>query len=84
MEDRRPGYTQVFRLNINTLKMERIETNGEMPGWINKHKSFYDGKSIITIKGGKLIVDKDGEEDYVDNEHEYYLCLKSMEWRKMN
>ncbi len=83
-EDRRPRYTQVFRLNINTLKMERIETNGEMPGWINRHKSFYDGKSIITIKGGKLIVDKDGEEDYVDNEHEYSLCLKSMEWKRMN
>ncbi len=84
VEDRRPGYTQVFRLNINTLKMERIETNGEMPGWISQHKSFYDGKSIITIKGGKLSVDKDGKKDYVDNEHEYSLYLKSMEWKKIN
>lgn len=81
-EDRRPGYTQVYRLDIRTLKMERIETSGEMPGWISNHKAFFDGHSTITIVGGKLIINEDGEEDYVDNKYEYSLCLKSREWKK--
>lgn len=83
-EDRRTDYTQVFRLDINTLKMERVETTGEMPGWINRHKATYDGESMITIKGGKLIVNQNGKEDYVDNEDEYSLCLKSMKWKKLS
>jgi len=82
-EDRRPGYTQVFRLELDNLQMERIETSGEMPGWINRHKAVYDGQSLITIKGGKLIIEKQGREEYVDNEHEYSLCLKSLKWRKL-
>ena len=81
-EDRRPGYTQAFRLEINTLKMERVETTGDIPGWINRHKAKYDGKSTITIEGGKLIIDQNGKEGYIDNEYQYSLCLKSMEWKR--
>ncbi len=54
LEDRRPGYTQVFRLDIKTLKVERLETRGAMPGWISKHKASYDGQSVITVKNGKI------------------------------
>jgi hypothetical protein len=55
-----------------------------MPGWISRHKAYYDGKSVITVKGGNLIVIENGKEDYVDNEQEYSLCLKSMNWEKKN
>ncbi|GAA6212793.1 hypothetical protein NBRC116602_25340 [Hyphomicrobiales bacterium 4NK60-0047b] len=81
-EDRRPSYTQAFRLDINTLKMERVETTGDIPGWINRHKANFDGKSTITISGGKLIIDDNGKEDYIDNEHSYSLCLKSRKWKR--
>lgn len=80
-EDRQPGYTPVYQLNINTLKITKIETSGEMPGWINRHKAHYDGE-FITVKGGNLIISENGREDYVDNKQEYSLCLKTMIWRK--
>ncbi|MFZ4761628.1 MAG: hypothetical protein ACOYK8_02295 [Alphaproteobacteria bacterium] len=80
-EDRQPGYTPVYQLDINALKMKKIETRGDLPGWINRHKAYYDGESI-TIKGEKLIVTENGAEDYVDNEQEHSLCLKSLVWKK--
>ena len=81
-EDRQSGYTPIYQLDINTLKMKKIDTSGDMPGWINRHKAYYDGKSAISIKGGNLIVVENGKEDYVDNEQEYSLCLKSLVWNK--
>ncbi len=82
VEDRRPGYTQVFRLNIKSLKVERLETGGVMPGWISKHKASYDGQSGITVKNGKLIVDKNGNQDYIANDQTFTLCLNTMTWTK--
>lgn len=83
-EDRRAGYTPVYRLDINTLKIDKVATSGEMPGWISRHKAYYDGETKITIKGGKLIVKKKGKEDYIDNHHVYSLCLNTMEWKKLS
>ena len=80
-------YIQVFRLDMATMKIERIETSGDIPGRIAEHDACYDGESKITIQ----------KVDYVDNskkhqgryeranygnEHRYTLCLKSMQWRK--
>lgn len=66
-EDRRPGQTPVYRLNIKTFRIDKIKTSGDMPGWISRHKAYFDGGSIITVTGGKLIVNVDGKEDYIDN-----------------
>jgi hypothetical protein len=71
-------------LDINTLEIVKIETSGEIPGWMSRHKSYFDGDSIITVEGGKLIVDVNGKEDYINNEYSYELCLKSMRWEKLS
>lgn len=83
VEDRKVGYTQVFRLNINTLRIEKIETTGEMPGWISRHRATYDGKSSITIMGGELFLKKDEKFKYMDNQDIYSLNLKLMKWSKL-
>ena len=79
-----PGYTPIFRLDISTMRMQKMESDGEMPGWINRHKAYYDGKSTITIKGGRVCVSEEQEQDYHDNKHTYLLCLRSMRWRKLD
>jgi len=80
-EDRIFGYTPVYRLNCETFKIEKIETRGQMPDWISRHKAYYDGESIITIKGGKInALNKRGEEKYREHTLEYKLSLDSMEW----
>jgi len=83
IDDRQPGFTPVYRLNIETLKIDKVETTGEMPGWISHHKAYFDGESTIRIKGGNLIVSQDGKVDYVANENDYLFNITSMIWEKL-
>jgi Ankyrin repeats (many copies) len=80
-EERKPGYTPVYRLDVNSLKIERIETTGDGPGWISKHHALYDGTSIITISGGKQIVEAVKKQEYIENLKDYYLNLETMCWQ---
>lgn len=82
-EDRKVGFTPVFRLDIHTLKIETVETKGENPGWVSRHEARFDGQSQITITGGKIIIHNDGKEDYVDNHDSFMLNLKTREWTKI-
>ncbi|BAZ40570.1 ankyrin [Calothrix sp. NIES-4101] len=34
-------YTPVYRLNCHTFNIEKVETNGEKPGWISQHQASY-------------------------------------------
>lgn len=79
-EDRQPGHTPVYRLHIDTLKIEEIRTHGESPGWISGHKAYCTDGTEITIKGGKLIVICNEEDNYLGNNCEYRLSLESFEW----
>ncbi len=80
-EDRQPGHTPVCRLDVDSLKIEKVDTRGDGPGWISKHKAASkDGREIV-VKGGKIICEIDGKEAYVKNTAEYSLSLDSLEWR---
>lgn len=81
-EDRKPDFTQVYQLDVNTLKIKKIETKGDMPGWISGHTAHYVAESI-TVNGGKRIVIENGKENYIDNEYKHSLCLKTMHWKKV-
>ncbi|RYX81143.1 ankyrin repeat domain-containing protein [bacterium] len=52
-EQRVVGYTPVYRLNINTLAIEKVETTGDNPGWIFRHKAALIGDEIH-ISGGDV------------------------------
>lgn len=83
LEDRQPRHTPVYRLHVDTLKIEKIKTRGENPGWISRHKAYCTDETKIVIKGGKVIVVSNGKQDYVENRHEYSLSLKSFEWSRV-
>jgi len=82
-EDRRPEVTPVYRLDIKSMKIEKLETSGDMPGWINSHKARFDGTSNILIKGGMLCTKEEGDGSYVANVSEHSLCVKSLKWSKI-
>ena len=79
-KDRRNGETPVFRLNTDSFEIENVETSGEKPGWINKHKATNSGDEKIRIFGGKVSTFESGAEEYQDNIREYVLDLGSMVW----
>ena len=78
---REPGKTQVFRLDTNNFKMERMETTGDDPGWISRHKAKLNGNEIC-VTGGKICDQLDGKATYEDNPADYSLNLKTLIWAR--
>jgi ankyrin repeat protein len=78
------GETPVYRLHCDTFKIEKIETTGEKPGWISRHKAFYKESSKINITGGKICVMVDEKQEYLDNLIDYALDLKNLTWIRLD
>lgn len=55
VEQRVSGTTPVFRLALDSLRIERFHTCGEGPGWIFGHSALLsDDASAIIVSGGKI------------------------------
>lgn len=82
---RRYGETQVFVLDLDTFRIERVATGGDGPGWISRHRAVLLPSHEIRISGGKVIVREDeaGGEAYVDNAAVFLLDLKRRAWRRL-
>lgn len=75
-EDRDPKTTQVFRLNIRDWSIERIETFGELPGWLHDHEATYSQEeNAIVVSGGKRCTDR-----IYENIDDYRLSLTDFTW----
>ena len=75
-EERNFGFTPVYRLNLSDYSIEKVQTTGEMAGWIYKHKAFYDGKKSITISDGTIIQGSKG----LENREKFVLDLETLKW----
>lgn len=78
-ELRQPGKTPVYRLDIRSYRIEKVETKGYMPGWISGHRAWLNGDSIL-VEGGRCIVDEQGEQQLVPNTARWRLDLNSRIW----
>ena len=84
-DQRRPGFTPVYRLTLETWRIDEVATTGEMPGWIFKHRADYDAdRNVIRITGGEVqTLADDGEVQMLPNEHRFELKLERMQWRRI-
>jgi hypothetical protein len=73
------GRTPVYRLDCRSYQIEPVLTTGNNPGWIYKHQAIYREPGIIAVSGG-IIVEGTQQQDYVPNETEYFLDLKTLVW----
>ncbi len=84
-QERKPGTTPVYRLNIKTLVIEKVQTTGDNPGWIHKHRATLKavpGKpGEIHIQGGDLWLGEKAKE-WDKNEAVFVLDLASLKWKK--
>lgn len=81
-EDRRPGLTPVYRLNIHSFDIEQVKTSGDMPGWISRHTARYDGQAKIGISGGRCSIWNEGRHELVDNHGHFELDLTTLNWTR--
>jgi Ankyrin repeats (3 copies) len=80
---RRFGTTPVYRLDCHTWQIHAIETTGENPGWISKHRASFDGLRNVIVAEGKIAQWTDGKEQYVENKAQFRLDLKEMHWSRL-
>lgn len=59
-EEREVGVTPIYSLSLSSLKIEKVESTGECPGWISRHSASLmpDGKTLL-IQGGELWLGND-------------------------
>ena len=79
MSDRKPGETQVLRLNLSDFSIETVLTTGENPGWISRHKAVLSD-DLLTVSEGKVF---NSSVKYVDYSGTHTLCLSDMVWREV-
>jgi len=79
---RRFGETPVYRLDTNTLQIRRIETTGEPPGWISRHRAVLAGPHEIRVWGGKIAEEAGETETYDDNHRACVLDVTRRQWRR--
>jgi hypothetical protein len=60
--------TPVYRLDINTLAINKVEIDGESPGWIYKHTASSRGADIVEIVAESVV---------------WELDVKKRKWRKI-
>jgi ankyrin repeat protein len=75
------GETPVYRLDTNTFRMERLETTGNKPGWIYKHRAIQSGSHEIQVTGGEVLTLSGGKEKYSENSTVFILDIEQRVWR---
>ena len=75
---RRPGETQVFKLDTETLRIERVRTTGASPGWIAHHAAQQLSETMISISGGEV----ETSEGRKTNTASFTLDLETMTWQR--
>lgn len=79
---RRFGETPVCRLDMNTFQIKPLETTGDKPGWIYKHRAALTAARQIGVGGGLVVTPGAGREEHLENTGVYTLHLDTLVWTK--
>lgn len=76
---RRPGETQVLRLDCATMRIERLATTGDGPGWISRHQAeLVSDEATIVVCGGEI----PGATGMEANRATFALDLATLRWSR--
>lgn len=78
---RRYGETPVYRLDTTTFQIEEIETSGNKPGWIYKHRAILLTPNEIKVFGGEILSWEDDKEVHSNNSKTFFLDTAQRIWR---
>lgn len=81
-ESRGPGETRVYRLELRTLRMERLDTSGDAPGWVYGHRAIAASPHEIRVWGGKVVTGTGKDESHGPLPGSFVLDLSDLRWRR--
>jgi hypothetical protein len=79
---RRHGETPVYRLDVRTFRIDRLETSGDAPGWIHQHRADLMAPREIRVRHGSAVLLRDGKEIHEPNVRTFVLDIDRMVWRR--
>lgn len=82
-DDRRVGHTPVYAVDLSEYRISPISITGEMPGWVFKHEAEAGPDGVVTVRGGAVIEERNGEARYRRNVEEFALDTRSGVWRRL-
>ena len=77
---RQYGTTPVHRLDIGSLRMDRVDVGGKAPGWIYGHRADVVGPGRIRVSGGTVVTLDVGGETHTDNGEAFVLDVDRRLW----
>jgi len=76
--------TPVYRLDCDTFRIEKIEIDGDKPGWLSRHKAYYKEPDKIYVTGDKIAILMSDKEEYIENLGDYTLDLMNLRWSRLD
>ncbi len=81
-KNRRPGVSPLYRLDLRTLRMERVDARGKVPGWIYEHRAVAVPPHGIRVWGGTVVTGRLCGEAHRPNMDSFVLDLDHLLWRR--
>lgn len=78
---REHGRTPVYRLDLRSWRIDRVEPTGPCPGWIHGHRATRIGGHGILVTGGTVLVREGHEEVGRLNDEGFVLEVQDLVWR---
>jgi hypothetical protein len=82
VEERDPGTTQLYALDLGNFEIQKLEGSGESPGWIHSHNAILseDGESIILTEGKVFVGQGQALRENLDD---WQLSLSDWRWERL-
>jgi hypothetical protein len=80
---REGAQTPVYRLDLDTMRIESVPCTGESPGHFYCHRADAISPTEIRVWGGKRECAAEPKNVHEDNHHAYVLDLERQQWRRV-
>lgn len=75
--------TPVYIVDLSEYRISKMRTLGDAPGWIHNHAADFDPNGVVTVRGGQIVVERNGKQVFQRNFDDYSLDIGSGEWRRV-
>jgi hypothetical protein len=76
------GQTPVYRLELDTWRIEHVDAAGDAPGWIYKHRAISAGTGLISVSGGSVLEESNGQVAQRPNSSTFAFDVVRRTWRR--
>jgi len=82
VEERVPGYTQLYALDLGSFAIHKLESSGSSPGWIHGHTAtLNEDENAIIVTKGKIHTGQG--QSLIENLDDWKLSLDDWRWERL-